>query len=96
MARIKIDVWGRTSTEPNFNTQPLQEYETDAIDGSGDGVIYTRFFNRTITGVHRTTITTENGRKSIKNEVAFGAWADRATLEYDEPANYPKYINVED
>lgn len=43
MARIKIDVWGRTSTEPNFNTQPLQEYETDAIDGSGDGVIYTRF-----------------------------------------------------
>ena len=95
MARIKVDLWGRTETEPNFNMQPPCDYETDA-PASGDGVIYTRFFNRTTTGVHRTTITTANGRKNIKTDVAFGAWADRATLEYDEAANYPKYITVED
>lgn len=96
MARIKVDLWGRTEVEPNFNVQPVCDYETDTPENDGDGVIYTRFFNRTTCGVHRTTITTANGRKSIVTDVAFGAWADRATLVYDEPANYPKIITVED
>ena len=95
MAKLKVDVWGRTEIEPNFNLQPVCDYETDA-PASGDGVIYTRFFNRAVTGVHRTTIATAGGRKNIKTEVAFGAWADRANLDYDEAANYPKTITVED
>ena len=95
MAKIKVDLWGRTETEPNFNTKPQQAFEIDAPE-SGDGVIYTRYFDRTICCVHRTTIATDNGRTNVKKDVAFGPWADRASLDYDEAGNYPKYITVED
>ncbi len=62
----------------------------------GTGAIYQRFFNRAACMVHRTTIGSDNGRKTIKVEVGYGNWADRATLEYEEAGNYPKYKEVVD
>lgn len=86
-----VDLWGRNSLEPNYNTKPATVYEVDA-PASGDGVIYKRFFNREITAVHRITVATSNGRTSVITEVAYGAWADREALTYGSGADYPKHV----
>lgn len=93
MARIRMDVWGRTEVEPNFNIAPLTPYETDAPE-DGDGAVYQRFFDRTSCMVHRTTIITKGGRQNIKFEVGYGSWENRATLTYEESSNYPKTVEV--
>lgn len=93
MAKVLIDVWGRNELEPGFNTKPQVDYETDAPEG-GVGVVYTRFFNRDTCMVHRTTVATADGRTQVRTEVAYGAWADRANLEYAEGNDYPKHVEI--
>jgi hypothetical protein len=94
MAKIRIDLWGRTEVEPNFNIRPEMPFEVDAPEADGDGVIYRRFFDRADCMVHRTTIATAAGRQVIKTDVGYGKWADRASLAYGEAAGYPKTVEA--
>lgn len=81
---MKYDVYGRPETSPQYRLGKPEIYEMDIPEDGGDGVYYTRFFNAATCAIHRITIATANGRTVIKTEVAYGAWADRATLTYQE------------
>ena len=88
----KIDVWGHSELERDYMVMPAIPYETDTVTGE-TGVTYTRYLDRDTTVVHRTTITEDGeGRQSIVNEVAYGAWDNRQNLEYESPENYPKAV----
>ena len=87
------DIWGRTHLDPGYNTVPQKPYEIDS-PASGDGVTYIRYENKDTCAIHRVTVATSNGRKTTKIEIAYGAWADRATLEYEPAANYPKEVEA--
>lgn len=87
----KIDVWGHSELERDYMVMPPIPYETDSPTGD-TGYVYTRYLNRDTTVVHRTTIAESNGRQNVKEEVAYGAWADRTSLVYESPENYPKTV----
>jgi len=88
----KVDVWGHSELERDYMVMPALPFETDAEQGD-IGVTYTRYLNRDVTCVHRTTTTEENnGRQTIKNEVCYGAWANRQNLAYESPENFPKVV----
>jgi len=88
----KVDVWGHSELERDYMVMPALPFETDAEQGD-IGVTYTRYLNRDVTCVHRTTTTEENnGRQTIKNEVCYGAWANRQNLVYESPENFPKVV----
>lgn len=89
----KMDVWGHTELEAGYMTKPAIPYETDATQ-EDFGVTYTRYLNRSTTVVHRTTVSEVSGRQQVVNEVAYGAWANRASLIYESPENYPKIVNA--
>jgi len=89
----KMDVWGHTELEAGYMTKPAIPFETDATQDDF-GVTYTRYLNRATTVVHRTTVSEVNGRQSVVNEVAYGAWSNRQNLIYESPENYPKVVNV--
>lgn len=89
----RVDLWGHTELEPDYLVKPAIEYETDATQ-EDTGYIYTRYLARDTTVVHRTHIQIVNGRENAVNEVAWGAWADRASLTYESPENYPKSVNI--
>ena len=89
----KIDVWGHTELEAGYMIKPAIPYETDATQ-EDFGVTYTRYLNRSTTVVHRTTVSEVSGRQQVVNEVAYGAWANRASLIYESPENYPKIVNA--
>lgn len=90
---MKMDVWGHTELEAGYMTKPAIPFETDATQDDF-GVTYTRYLNRATTVVHRTTVSEVNGRQSVVNEVAYGAWSNRQNLIYESPENYPKVVNV--
>lgn len=81
---MKYDVYGRPETSPNYRLGKPEVYEQDIPKDGEDGVYYIRFFATEQCAVHRITIATANGRQTIKTEVAYGAWANRATLSYHE------------
>ena len=88
----KVDVWGHSELERDYMVMPALPYETDATTAD-TGVVYTRYLNREITCVHKTTTTdTGNGRQTIKNEVCYGAWNNRQNLVYESPENFPKVV----
>ena len=88
----KVDVWGHSELERDYMVMPALPFETDAEQGD-IGLTYTRYLNRDVTCVHRTTTTEENnGRQTIKNEVCYGAWANRQNLVYESPENFPKVV----
>lgn len=90
----KVDVWGHTELEPDYLVKPAVEYETDAAQ-EDTGYTYTRYLNREVTCVHRTHVEVVDGRERIINEVAYGAWENRANLtNYDSPDTFPKSVNV--
>ena len=91
----KVDVWGHTELEPDYLVKPAVEYETDATQ-EDTGYIYTRYLNRDVTCVHRTHVSIVNGREVSVNEVAYGAWENRANLtNYDSPDTFPKSVVIE-
>ena len=81
---MKYDVFGRSEFSSQYRLGTPDVYEQDMPSDGDDGVYYMRFFNTAVCAIHRLTITTANGRTVIKKEVAYGAWADRATLTYRE------------
>ena len=81
---MKYDIYGRPENSPQYRLGKPEIYEQDIPKGGEDGVYYARFFNTATCAVHRITIATANGRQTIKTEVAYGAWANRATLSYHE------------
>ena len=81
---MKYDIYGRPETSPQFRMGVPEAYEQDIPKDGNDGVYYTRFYNTSVCAIHRITITTTGDRKTIVTEVAYGAWADRATLTYQE------------
>ncbi len=89
----RVDLWGHTELEPEYLVKPAIEYETDATQ-EDTGYIYTRYLARDITVVHRTHVYIVNGREVSVNEVAYGAWENRTSLEYESPENYPKAVNI--
>lgn len=76
---IEIDCWGQVAGESdNYRVKPPVVFETDAPE-NGDGYIYRRYFNECPCAVQRDVIETAGGRISIKTQIGYGDWNNRAT-----------------
>jgi len=83
MAKVIYDQYGRRPDQPHYgdNANPPL---THIADESTAGVLYICFFNTANRAVHRVTVA--DGITQIDR--AYGAWEDRATLDYECVNNY--------
>lgn len=87
MSNILVDQFGRPSTHPYFKdaSNPLAAYQ---IDDSTTGVTYIRYSADDECVVQK--VSTADSVTTV--EVAFGAWADRASLTFQQ-VNEPLIID---
>ena len=77
---IVIDCWGQVCGESdNYRVKPPVVAETDAPANEGGVLIlYRRYFIECPCAVQRDVIETALGRVTIKTQIAYGDWNDRA------------------
>ena len=76
---VQIDAWGRPQYNSNFRNA-ANHPGAYKVDTATEGVCYICFSADAESAIQR--IATADNVTTI--EVGFGAWADRATLEYQE------------
>ena len=94
--KLRVDVWGHSELDAGFETKPAIPYQVETPASDDTGITYTRYLNRAVTCIHRTTVSNSGGRQTIVSDVAYGAWADRATLTYEAPEKFPKTVDFEE
>lgn len=82
MSKI-FDNFGRSIHFVSYRRGELEPY---IVEEAGNGVTYICYDDGAKRAVRRITETTANGVTTTVIEVAYGAWADRATLDY-HPVN---------
>ncbi|MBR6240698.1 MAG: hypothetical protein IKQ82_04500 [Lentisphaeria bacterium] len=73
------DKFGRVFPSAGFKNGELEPY---IIEEAGGGVTYICYTDDDNRAIRRITETEDNGVTTTTVEIAFGAWADRATLDY--------------
>ena len=88
--QVLIDAWGRPSYNPHYKDSAVKPTAYQ-VDAATSGTTYIRFSDSPKNAIQK--IVDADGVTTIT--VAFGAWADRATLDY-HPVNKPTLIDIDD
>lgn len=92
---MSVDLWGHNEQERNYGRKPEMPYEVDAPE-EDPGTTYIRYLDRDTTCIHKITVSEADSRQSVVIGIAYGAWADRATLSYDMiAADFPATVEFD-